>query len=136
MNKLTQLAALTLALVCAGAWAADNPTAAAPAPPSAMPGSPSANNANAPGASDSSPRAREQTSRSRDRNLIAAVRRAVVRDKSLSTSAHNIKIVAKNGVVTLRGPVRSAEEKSKLEQLAQQVAGVSGVTNQLAVKQN
>ena len=66
--------------------------------------------------------------------MLAAVRRAVVRDKTLSTSAHNVKIVAKDGVVTLRGPVRSEDEKGKIEKLAQQVAGVASVENQLDVK--
>jgi osmotically-inducible protein OsmY len=45
-----------------------------------------------------------------------------------------VKIVTNNGVVTLRGPVNSEEEKSKVAQLAQQVAGVSRVDNQLDVK--
>jgi osmotically-inducible protein OsmY len=69
-----------------------------------------------------------------DRRLVAAVRKAVESDKSLSTSARNVKIVTKDGVVTLRGPVNSAEEKSKVGQLAQQVAGVSSVQNQIDVK--
>lgn len=69
-----------------------------------------------------------------DRKLLAAVRRAVVGDKSLSTSAHNVKIVVKGGVVTLRGPVKSDEEKTGIQNLAQQVAGVTSVENQLDVK--
>jgi hypothetical protein len=48
-----------------------------------------------------------------DRKLVAEIRRAVVQDKSLSTSAHNVKIIANSGVVTLRGPVSSEEEKAK-----------------------
>ena len=69
-------------------------------------------------------------------NCWQPVRRAVVGDKSLSTSAHNVKIVTKEGVVTLRGPVTSEDEKSRVEKLAQQVAGVSSVENQLDVKTN
>ena len=69
-----------------------------------------------------------------DRKLLAAVRRAVVSDKSLSTSGHNVKIVVKGGVVTLRGPVKSDEEKTSIQKLAQQVAGVTSVENQLDVK--
>ena len=76
----------------------------------------------------------KQTNSAGDRKLLAAVRRAVVRDKNLSTSAHNVKIIAKDGVVTLRGPVRNQGEKSKIEKLAQQVAGVTSVDNQLDVK--
>jgi hyperosmotically inducible protein len=69
-----------------------------------------------------------------DRKVLAAVRRTVVRDKSLSSSAHNVKILVSSGVVTLRGPVKNDDEKSKVEKLAQQVAGVSSVDNQLDVK--
>ncbi len=69
-----------------------------------------------------------------DRKLLAAIRRAVVGDKTLSKSAHNVKIVTKDGVVTLRGPVTSEDEKGRVEKLAQQVAGVASVENQLDVK--
>jgi osmotically-inducible protein OsmY len=69
-----------------------------------------------------------------DRKLAAAVRKAIVGDKSLSSYAHNVKVVTHDGVVTLRGPVRSEDEKSKVAQLAQKVSGVSKVDNQLLVK--
>ena len=72
--------------------------------------------------------------RAEERELLAAVRRAVVGDKTLSTSAHNVRMTSHGGVVTLRGTVRSEDEKSKVEQLAQQVGGVSSVENNLAVK--
>jgi hyperosmotically inducible protein len=68
--------------------------------------------------------------------LAAAVRHAIVKDKSLSTMAHNVKLVAASGVVTLRGPVHSDEEKAKVGQCATHVAGVSHVDNQLDVKIN
>jgi hyperosmotically inducible protein len=69
-----------------------------------------------------------------DIKLAAAVRRAIVKDKSLSMSAHNIKLVAAGGVVTLRGPVDSAAEKARIETVVQGIAGVSRVDNQLDVK--
>lgn len=69
-----------------------------------------------------------------DRELTAAVRKAIVRDKSLSTYAHNVKVVTRDGEVTLRGPVRTAEEKAKVSELAQQVSGVSRVNDELLVK--
>jgi hyperosmotically inducible protein len=69
-----------------------------------------------------------------DRRLTAAVRRAITRDKSLSTYAHNVKVVTHDGVVTLRGPVRTSDEKAKVSELAQQVSGVSRVDDQLLVK--
>ena len=69
-----------------------------------------------------------------DIKLAAAVRQAIFKDKSLSMSAHNLKLVAARGVVTLRGPVKDAAEKSKVESLVKGVAGVTSVDNQLDVK--
>lgn len=69
-----------------------------------------------------------------DIKLAAAVRRAIVKDKSLSMSAHNVKLVAARGSVTLRGPVRDAAEKAKVEADAKSVPGVSAVDNQLDIK--
>ena len=80
------------------------------------------------------PTAQNQSNEKADRELAAAVRKAIVRDKSLSTNAHNVKVVAKDGTVTLRGPVRSDDEKTKVSQLARQVEGVSNVDDQLLVK--
>lgn len=76
----------------------------------------------------------DQSNDKSDIKLAAAVRRAIVKDKSLSVSAHNVKLVAAGGVVTLRGPVDSADEKAKVESVAQGVSGVSRVDNQLDVK--
>ena len=78
----------------------------------------------------------DQPNDSVDIKLAAAVRGAIVEDKSLSTMAHNVKLVAANGVVTLRGPVRSDEEKAKVGTCAAHVSGVSQVDNQLDVKTN
>ncbi len=54
-------------------------------------------------------------------------------DKSLSTYAHNVKIISQNGTVTLRGPVRSEDEKAAIEAKAKAVAGVTAVNNELTV---
>ena len=69
-----------------------------------------------------------------DREIMQKIRKAVTDDKSLSTYAHNIKIVSQGGKVTLKGPVRSAEEKQTIEQKATDVAGAGNVTNELTVK--
>ena len=60
----------------------------------------------------------------------------MVKDESLSTTAHNVKILVKNGVVTLRGPVKSAEEKTKVEELIKPLAGVNSIDNKLDIKTN
>jgi hyperosmotically inducible protein len=69
-----------------------------------------------------------------DLQLMKEIRRAVVKDKTLSTTAHNVKIVAKDGRVTLKGPVTSEDEKKAVEQKAAQVAGAQNITNELTVK--
>ena len=71
-----------------------------------------------------------------DRQLLAAVRRSVVHERALSSMAHNVKIFATAGVVTLRGPVRSQVERDRLEQIAQLVPGVASVVNELDIKTN
>ena len=57
-----------------------------------------------------------------------------MKDKSLSTYAHNVKIITQNGVVTLKGPVRSEEEKQAVEAKAKEIAGPGKVTSDLEVK--
>lgn len=76
----------------------------------------------------------DQSNNSQDIKISAAIRRAVVSDKSLSATAKNVKIITANDTVTLRGPVNTAEEKSKIEQLAQSAAGNAKIDNQLEVK--
>jgi hyperosmotically inducible protein len=61
------------------------------------------------------------------------IRQAIVKDDSLSTSAHNVKIITNGGVVTLRGPVVSVQEKTMVAQKAEKIDGVSKVDNQLEV---
>jgi hyperosmotically inducible periplasmic protein len=69
-----------------------------------------------------------------DRELTANIRKAIVDDDSLSTYAHNVKIVTNDGVVTLRGPVKSEKEKAMIVAKAQHVPGVKRVDNQLEVE--
>ncbi len=61
------------------------------------------------------------------------IRKAIVADKSLSTYAHNIKIVTRDGKVDLRGPVRSASEKDAVTAKATEVAGAGNVTAEVTV---
>ena len=61
------------------------------------------------------PTADQQKENGSDRVLAQQVRRALVKDKTLSTYAHNIKVIAQDGVVTLKGPVHSEQEKQAIE---------------------
>jgi osmotically-inducible protein OsmY len=80
------------------------------------------------------PTADQQKNSQSDVDLTAKIRRSIVSDKSLSTNAHNVKIIAQNGVVTLKGPVHSEAEKSTIEQRASSIAGQSKVKNEIDVK--
>jgi hyperosmotically inducible protein len=68
-----------------------------------------------------------------DRNTTRQIRKSITQDKSLSTYAHNIKIITQDGKVTLKGPVRSEDDKASIEAKAAAVAGASNVVNQLEV---
>jgi hyperosmotically inducible periplasmic protein len=75
----------------------------------------------------------QQKENASDRELAQKIRRAVVADKTLSTYAHNVKIVAQNGQVTLKGPVRTDDEKKSVEAKATEVAGAGRVTNEITI---
>lgn len=68
-----------------------------------------------------------------DRELTHKIRKAIHEDTSLSTYAHNIKIISQDGKVTLRGPVRSEDEKNNIEAKAVAVAGQGNVTDLLEI---
>jgi osmotically-inducible protein OsmY len=69
-----------------------------------------------------------------DREIMKDIRKSIVDDKSLSTYAHNVKVISQHGKVTLRGPVRSDEERKAIEAKARDAAGPGNVTNDLSVK--
>jgi hyperosmotically inducible periplasmic protein len=79
------------------------------------------------------PSADQQKMNAADRELARKIRKAIHDDSNLSTYAHNIKIISQDGKVTLRGPVRSDEEKTNIEGKAVAAAGQGNVTNELQV---
>ena len=68
-----------------------------------------------------------------DVELAANIRKAVVKDDTLSTNAHNVKIIAIDGIVTLKGPVKNDGEKMAIEKIATSVAGDKNVKNQIDI---
>jgi osmotically-inducible protein OsmY len=77
----------------------------------------------------------QQSENSSDRMTTKKIRQAVMADKSLSTYAHNVKIVTQNGVVTLKGPVNSDEEKQSVASKAEEIVGSADkVNDRLTVK--
>ena len=75
----------------------------------------------------------QQKESAADRDLTKKIRQSVVGDKSLSTYAHNVKIVTQDGQVTLKGPVRSEAEKTSIAAKATEIAGAGKVTNEITV---
>jgi len=75
----------------------------------------------------------QQSNSKTDTALTQKIRKAIVADKSLSTYAHNVKVVTVNGEVTLRGPVRTEAEKTAVQQLAEAEAGATHVINHLEI---
>jgi len=68
----------------------------------------------------------------RDLRMTQQIRQDLTADDSLSTNAKNVKIIANNGTVTLRGPVDSDGERARVAAKAEAVAP-GKVTNQLEV---
>jgi len=79
------------------------------------------------------PTADQQKMNPTDRAITQKIRKAIHEDQSLSTYAHNVKIITQDGKVTLRGPVRSEDEKNNIQAKAVTVAGQDNVTNQLEI---
>jgi hyperosmotically inducible protein len=79
-------------------------------------------------------RADQQSNSTSDVELTRKIRRSLTQDSSLSTYAHNVKIITRNGVVELKGPVKSQSEKDAVEAKATDIAGASKVKNELTVK--
>ena len=81
------------------------------------------------------PTADQQKMTPEDRALASKIRRAIVADKSLSTYAHNVKIISQNGTVTLKGPVRSDDEvKSIVAKATDATGSTDKVINEMSVK--
>jgi osmotically-inducible protein OsmY len=83
---------------------------------------------------DSEVTADQQKNNKSDLEVTAEIRKSIMADKSLSTYAHNVKIIAENGVVTLKGPVRSEAEKSAVEKKAVDAVGRANVKCEIEIK--
>ena len=77
----------------------------------------------------------QQKNAAPDIEITRRIRRALLEDKSLSTYAHNLKIITRNGSVILKGPVKSEEEKEAVEAKAADVAGKENVHSRIVITQ-
>ncbi len=75
----------------------------------------------------------QQSFAKKDAELTRMIRKEIMKDKSLSIYAHNIKIISTNGLVTLKGPVRTEDEQHKILQKAQNFAGAANVVDQMDI---
>ena len=75
----------------------------------------------------------QQKENTSDRDVARKIRQSLMKDKALSSYAHNVKVIAQGGQVTLKGPVRSDDEKRVVEAKATEVAGAGHVTNEMSV---
>ena len=78
----------------------------------------------------------DQSNSSADLKISQAIRRALVKDSELSMTAKNIKVITVKGQVTLRGPVKTAQEKTKIDQIVRSAAGGAQINDQLDVKES
>lgn len=76
----------------------------------------------------------QQSNATADRAITQQIRKALMADKSLSSSAHNVKVITRDGMVTLKGPVQSEDEKQKVASVAAQVVDPGKIDNQITVK--
>ena len=102
--------------------------------PATQPTAPDNTKVNERDRSNDEPTADQQKDNRSDQDITQQIRQSIMKDKSLSTYAHNIKIVTQAGQVTLKGPVRSEDEKKAIETKASEVAGDGKVTSELNIK--
>ncbi len=119
MKTTCKLLLPAVLLLTLGLWAQDSGTQQGAQP--TAPDNTKTNQRDKNGADTADQQKENQT----DRELTRQIRRAIMQDKSLSTYGHNVKIISQGGMVTLKGPVKSEEEKMAIEQKAAEVAGGS-----------
>jgi osmotically-inducible protein OsmY len=124
--------ATLLGLCIAGAVGCDQPSAAPTKPDAQRTSAPDNTAVNVRDRSENVKTPIDQNENQADIDITAGIRKRVV-DSSLSSNAHNVKIITQNGKVTLRGPVNSDEEKKQIEAIARDVAGQSNVDSQLEI---
>jgi osmotically-inducible protein OsmY len=122
MRKFLIVPPLSTVLLLGSLWAQDATPPQQPADQSSQ-AAPDNTAKNQRDRNQSEATADQQKENKSDLELARQIRQALVKDKSLSTYAHNIKVIAQNGEVTLKGPVKSAEEKQAIEAKAAEVAG-------------
>ncbi|MET0556024.1 MAG: BON domain-containing protein [Vicinamibacteria bacterium] len=129
MTRLSSSHAFAIACLLSGGAALANAQSPTPSPSLA----PDNTGVNKRDTKASEPTADQQHNDDSDLEITQQIRTSIMADKSLSTYAHNVKVISQNGMVTLKGPVRSRAEKSSVEAKAAEIVGQGKVTSELAV---
>jgi osmotically-inducible protein OsmY len=75
----------------------------------------------------------DQGNSQQDIELSAEIRQRILRNKELSVDARNVKVITRDGNVTLRGPVASSAERDLVQRIARDVAGPDHVSDLLEI---
>lgn len=75
----------------------------------------------------------DQMNNPSDLKITQEIRQALMKGE-FSMDAKNIKVITRNGTVTLRGPVKTAAEAEKINGLVKAMPGIKNIDNQLQVK--
>jgi osmotically-inducible protein OsmY len=135
-NAMSQYRRTGFALVLAGALSVPASTAGAQTQPPTQPQTqaPADNTkVNQRDRAKGAVTADQQKENAADRELTQKIRRALMNDKTLSSYAHNVKVVSQDGHVTLKGPVRTEAEKKTIEAKAAEAAGEGHVTSEISI---
>ena len=133
MKKLNVAIGCAVSALMIGAAAMAQTSSPDPSPSSAAAVAPDNTKSNKLDTSNRSATADRQTNEAADLDLAKRIRQSVMADKELSTYAHNVKIVAVKGTVTLNGVVSNTDERMQISKKAQDIAGPGHVVDELKV---
>jgi len=74
----------------------------------------------------------DQSNSAPDLALTQKIREGITSNDAMSIQARNVKVITRDGVVTLRGPVETEQEKTTIAALAKD-AGATRIENQLEI---
>jgi hyperosmotically inducible periplasmic protein len=135
LQKTPQIIAVTLALAFSAAWPIASRAQSADGQAKPDNSKPDNTRVNKRDRNPAEATADRQKMNAADRKLSEQIRKSIFDDKILSTYAHNVKVISQDGIVTLKGPVRSDDEVKSIMAKAVEVAGSAGkVVNQMSVK--
>jgi len=119
----------TLVAITSSNGLAAEPSGADPRP---MAGQPDNSDRNVRDRDDGTLTPTDQSNAPADIEMTQKIRKGITSNDAMSVQARNIKIITQRGVVTLRGPVKTTQEKAAIETLAKN-AGATRIDNQLEI---